>query len=138
MNTEEFLFRRRPAEHWLRLRTEGDDEARWEAIDAIRHLCAPDVGVPLFIDTLKHDSYWRARALAAHALFDLACEPDLRPQLASIVPQLATALDDPSLEVREQVFDILGLFGAPADKSNGRDCQVRQDWPGAGRELTDR
>ena len=103
-------FNGQSAEYWLRTRLSGDDEARWEAIDAIRHICAPDVSVLLFVDTLRKDSYWRARALAAHASYDLAFDHSEVPRLISAKPYFLAALNDSSAEVREQVKELLGVL----------------------------
>ena len=108
--TDEFLFRGQPSSHWLRVRLSGDDEARWEAIDAIRHVCLPDESIPLLLDTLRNDQYWRARALAAHALCDLAWEPAIHPQLIQVMPDLVVALSDRSVEVREDISQLLELL----------------------------
>jgi HEAT repeat protein len=109
MSTELPTFNGQPADHWIRARLQGDDEVRWEAVDAIRHLCSPDISIPLFLDTLRNDGYWRARALAAHALFDLAMD---RPDVAGLddaLRQLPDLMADPSADVREQISEILSL-----------------------------
>lgn len=103
-------FRGRPAEYWLHARLSGDDEARWEAIDAIRHICPPDESVRLFLDTLHTDSYWRARALAAHALYDLALDRSEVARLVAVMPQLLAALNDSSANVREQIAELLEVL----------------------------
>jgi hypothetical protein len=110
VGSQELSFRGKALDHWLCLRISGEDEARWEAIDAIRHICRPDVSIPLFLDTLHNDSYWRARALAAHALYDLAFESEYRPRLLEILPSLRNALVDSSIEVRENVNNLLELL----------------------------
>lgn len=112
MSTDDLSFHGQPAGYWLRTRLSGDDEARWEAIDAIRHICAPEDSIPLFLDTLRNDQYWRARALAAHALYDLAIDSPRDPRLIDAMPQLSTAADDSSPEVREQVEEFMALLNA--------------------------
>lgn len=103
-------FNGRPVVYWLRTRLSGDDEARWEAIDAIRHICTPDDSIPLFLDTLQNDSYWGARALAAHALYDLAFDTSEMPRLISAKPHFLAALNDSSADVREQIRELLTLL----------------------------
>ena len=71
MDEDTLLWENRPLEHWIETRRHQDGHKRWEAVDAIRHIAAPEISVPYMIDTLRNDSYWRARALAAHAVFDL-------------------------------------------------------------------
>jgi hypothetical protein len=101
-------------EHWFVTRTTGDDERRWEAVDAIRHICSPSVSIPLLIETLRTDSYWRARALAAHALCDLAYDANSRKLLNPAVEPLIQAMGDESRDVCEQSIATLGLLGQDA------------------------
>ena len=114
MNADALQFHGHSADHWLRVRTTGDDEARWEAIDAIRHICVPTVSMPLFLDTLANDSYWRSRALAAHAIYDLAWESEFQPLVAGSMPALIKALEDASSEVLEQIIVTLELLRSAA------------------------
>lgn len=107
---EEPTFRRRSIEYWLVARLDSDDETRWEAVDAIRHICDPASSVPLLLDSLVNDRYPRARALAAHALFDLAIDRVEGLDWQKILPVLVIASDDPSDDVREQVADILKVL----------------------------
>ena len=99
-----------PVDFWLRVRLSGDNELRWEAIDAIRHLCEPKLSVPLFIDTLLHDSYECARWLAAHALYDLAIHREYRSLLRKELSQLHRAESDPSAEVRIEVCEMISIL----------------------------
>ncbi len=114
MDTEDIQFQGHSVDHWFRVRTTGDDEARWEAIDAIRHLCAPDVSVPLLLETLVNDSYWKARALAAHAMYDLVWSADFRPSVTAAIPTLIDTLQDESREVCEQVIETFEALGSEA------------------------
>jgi len=99
-------FNRYPVEYWFNLRMQGNDEERWNAVDAIRHVCEPTISVPLMLDTIKTDSYSRARGLAAHALYDLAVDsPEQIP--ADVYPQLIAAVQDPDPGVRTQVEELL-------------------------------
>lgn len=91
-------------------RLDRDDETRWEAVDVIRHICEPASSVPLLLDSLANDRYPRARALAAHALFDLAIDRVGGVNWQEIFPVLVTASHDPSDDVREQVADLLKVL----------------------------
>ena len=107
---EHSTFRGRDIEHWLCARLSGDDEVRWEAIDAIRHLCGPETSVPLLLDTLLNDGYSRARGLAAHALFDLAMDRVEEVNWMEMMPHLQSAANDPSDGVREQIAELLDVL----------------------------
>jgi hypothetical protein len=109
----DFTFRGRDIEHWIGARSSGDDETRWEAIDAIRHLCEPETSVPLLLDTLLNDRYSGARGLAAHALFDLAIDRAEGVNWTEMMPHLLSAANDPSEGVREQVAEILDVLKDP-------------------------
>lgn len=106
----DLTFHGRDFDDWSRIRLSGGDEERWEAIDAIRHICSPETSIPLLLDTLHNDTYWRARGLAAHALFDLVACPEPDSRVADVLPALRLAANDPSSEVRAQVGEILALF----------------------------
>lgn len=111
MGYEASSFHGKALDEWLRVRCCGDDDTRWEAIDAVRHICAPDDSIPLLLDTLRNDTYWRARALAAHALYDLSFDSKFRQRLMETVPFVRDALTDSSVEVREQVNELLESLG---------------------------
>jgi hypothetical protein len=112
---EPSTFRGRDTEHWLSARLSGDDDTRWEAIDAIRHLCGPDTSVPLLLDTLLNDHYGRARGLAAHALYDLAVDSAEEVNWAEIMPRLQIAANDPDEGVREQIAELFDALENPPD-----------------------
>jgi hypothetical protein len=114
MSDDEGLFNGRSSDDWLTVRTAGDDESRRKAIDAIRHVIEPKKSMSLFFDTLRNDSYWRARALAAHANYDLAFDQDARSDVLAVLPGLIDALSDPSVQVRQQIIYILELLGTAA------------------------
>lgn len=111
----DITFRGRDIKYWLSARLSGDDETRWNAIDAIRHLCGSERSVPLLLDTLRNDTYSGARGLAAHALFDLAIDRDEGVNWAELMPHLLSAANDPSDGVREQIAEILNVLKAPPD-----------------------
>ena len=115
---EQPTFNGRDIAHWLGVRLSGEDEARWEAVDAIRHLCGPETSVPLLLDTLLKDQYWRARCLAAHALFDLAMDREEEVNWTDLMPQLQSAALDPSEEVRGQIAELLTVLSAPKDETH--------------------
>jgi len=114
MGDEEHQFNGHSKSYWLGVRTTGDDEKRWEAIDAIRHICSPDQSMPLFLDTLRHDDYWRARSLAAHAIFDLVCCPKPEPVVTANLPEIIALLQDDSRDVRIEMIETLRFVGSPA------------------------
>lgn len=110
MSDEPPLFHRHTIDYWLDKRLTGDDEERWEAIDGIRHLSLPETGIPLFLKTLRKDAYWRARALAAHAVFDLVIDPTDHDAMVAMLPPLHEFLNDPSEHVREQIEKTISLI----------------------------
>jgi hypothetical protein len=114
MSDDSPQFHGHSIDYWLDKRLTGDDEARWEAIDAIRHLCAPMTSVPLFLETLRTDGYWRARALAAHGIFDLVIDPSDHDSTLAMLPPLDEFTNDPSQHVRDRISEIVALI---------------QDWP---------
>jgi HEAT repeat protein len=87
------LWKGRPLEYWIETLQDPDDEARWGAIDALRHIADPSQSIPLFVRFLS-DRYWRARALAVHALYDMAFEVEFVSLLSQAVTPLANALSD--------------------------------------------
>lgn len=117
VSVDEIDFHGQPLSHWLTARTSADDETRWKAVDAIRHICTPDVSMPMFLETLQDDRYWRSRALAAHAIYDFAWDAEFRPLVNAAVPALLDSLDDASREVREQVIATFELLGSAANAS---------------------
>ena len=64
----------------------------------------------MFLSTLKNDSYWRARALAAHAIFDLVIDPTDHDATVAMLPPLDEFLSDPSEHVREQIAETISLI----------------------------
>jgi len=114
MSSTEHQFNGRPTSYWLDVRTTGDDETRWEAVDAIRHLCSPEDSIPLFLDTLRNDSYLRARGLAAHAIFDLACCPNPEPVLVTYLSEIIDLIEDDSRDVQIEIIETLRFLGSPA------------------------
>src|SRR5262249_60237498 len=102
------------ASYWIEMLDHPDGEVRWEAIDALRHIARPEQTVPLFARALRRDSDWHVRALAAHAVYDLAFEEDLRPLLRQAVIPLAEALKDQSPDVALNAAHALGLLGSVA------------------------
>jgi HEAT repeat protein len=107
------LWDGQPLEYWVQTLQEGDDEARCRAIDALRHIADPSQSVTLFIGALN-DRYWRARALAAHALFDLAFDEEFVPLLLPVVIPLADALSDECSDVSLNAAYTLELLGPAA------------------------
>lgn len=90
-----------------------DPDLRWKAIDALRDIAEPLASIPIFVRAL-HDDYWRARALAAHALYDLAHCSDIKLHLLQAVMPLARALQDECDEVCLNAAFTLELLGAEA------------------------
>jgi HEAT repeat protein len=102
-----------PMGYWVQALGDPDDETRWRAVDALRHIGDPSETIPLFVGTLK-DRYWRARALAAHALFDMAFDEELVPLLSEAVIPLANVLSDESLDVALNAANTLEVLGPRA------------------------
>ena len=73
-------------------------------------LCRKRASRSLFLSTLKNDSYWRARALAAHAIFDLVIDPTDHDATVAMLPPLDEFLSDPSEHVREQIAETISLI----------------------------
>jgi HEAT repeat protein len=80
----------------------------------LRHLTRRKRVPSIFAAILQQDSYWRARALAAHALYDMAFDDEFRPLLQGVVLQLAGALQDESSHVRLSAAHTLGVLGPEA------------------------
>src|SRR4051812_22130054 len=79
----------RPASHWIEMLSHPEDEMRWRAVDALRHIAPPSESSRFLLDTLRRDSYWRARALAAHALYDMADDAENRLLMREAIGPLA-------------------------------------------------
>jgi HEAT repeat protein len=114
MADEADLWNGHAASHWIEMLDHPAGEVRWQAIDALRHIARPEQTVPLFAMALRRDSYWRVRALAVHAVYDLAFEEDLRPILRQAVIPLADALWDKSSHVSLHAAHALELLGSAA------------------------
>jgi HEAT repeat protein len=102
-----------PLKYWVAALNDADGEVRWRSIDALRHIADPAIAVPLLVGVLK-DPYWRARALAVHALYDLAFDQEFVPLLSNAVMPLACALTDASPEIRLEAARTLELLGPTA------------------------
>jgi len=114
MAVTESSWNGRPLSYWIEALQHPDDETRWQAVDAVRHVADPSKAIKLCVATMRRDPYWRARALAAHALYDMACEGESRPLLHAAIPELAEALRDESNEVRLNAVYTLELLGSGA------------------------
>src|SRR4051794_12656756 len=101
----------RPVSQWVELLAHPEDETRWRAVDAIRHVVPPSQSIRLLINTLRRDGYWRARALAAHALYDMAGDEVVRPHLRDTIGPLAESLSDASPDVRLNAAYTLEALG---------------------------
>ena len=110
---DELKFRGKAAGYWLRLVSKSSDDERWEAVDAIRHICGPDQSIPVFLEVLGNDQFWLARALAAHALFDMAWDEESRVSLRGFAPQIESLPPDPVADVRDQLADTLSVLNDP-------------------------
>lgn len=113
MNLNGKLWNNRPLDHWVEMLRHGDDETRWQAVDAIRHLAHPSDSLHFFLSALG-DSYWPVRALAAHALYDIAHDENAGQLLSEAVEPLANALRDEYLDVGLNAAYTLELLGASA------------------------
>jgi HEAT repeat protein len=107
------LWKGWPLEYWIEALQDPDDEARWGAIDALRHIADPSQTIPLFVRSLS-DRYWRARSLAVHALYDMAFEVKFLPLLSQAVTPLANALSDSRSDICLQAAWTLELLGPAA------------------------
>jgi HEAT repeat protein len=107
------LWKGRPLEYWIETLQDPDDEARWGAIDALRHISDPSQSIPLFVRFLS-DRYWRARALAVHALYDMAFEVEFVSLLSQAVTPLANALSDSYSYICQEAARTLELLGPVA------------------------
>jgi HEAT repeat protein len=113
MEDTDILWDGKPLEYWVQTLQDPHGEARWKAIDALRHVAHPSQTIPLFVLSLT-DLYWRARALAVHALYDISFEEEFVPLLSQAVAPLADALSDVSSEIRLEVARTLELLGPAA------------------------
>jgi len=113
MNTLQSTWKGKPFEYWVRELRSPENESRWTAVDALRHIGSPSHTITLFTNVLN-DSYWRVRALAAHSLYDMAHEDALVPMLCQAISPLGEALSDESPEVVLNVAYTLELLGPGA------------------------
>ena len=113
MGSADPLWNGQPTSYWVEMLRHPDGEIRWQAIDAIRHISPPIDSIPLFICALR-DNDWRTRALAAHALYDLAFDEELHCLLQQAVIPLVDALEDDSPHVRINSAHTLELLGPEA------------------------
>jgi HEAT repeat protein len=104
----------RPASRWIEMLAHPEDEKRWRAVDALRHIAPPSESIRLLLDALQRDGYWRARALAAHALHDMAVDAENRSLLREAIGPLAEALSDSSSHVRLNAAYALESLGPEA------------------------
>jgi len=96
-------------EHWLAIRVSGGDDARLDAVNAIRQLCAPEESVPQLVEALE-DHFWRVRAAAAHALYEMAQDAAARPLVEAAWGKWERAVDDPSQEVRKGILALMAVL----------------------------
>jgi HEAT repeat protein len=80
----------------------------------LRHIAHPSQTIPLFVGSLN-DSHWRARALAVHALYDIAFDEELVPLLSQAVIPLANALSDSLRDISLEAARTLELIGPTAE-----------------------
>lgn len=113
MNDSRLIWEGNPVEYWVQELRSPEDESRWAAVNALRHIGHPSKTISLFIDALS-DSYWRVRALAAHSLYDMAHEEALIPMLCQAISPLGKALSDESPEVALNAAYALELLGPRA------------------------
>lgn len=106
-------WNRRPLEHWIPLLQAPEDEARWGAVDAMRHIAPPAMSVKILIGALG-DRYWKVRALATHALHDLIVDGDIQIEEHDLVKVLSDLLDDESIEVSVNAAYALESIGPKA------------------------
>jgi HEAT repeat protein len=107
------VWKGRPLVYWIEALEDPDDEARWGAIDALRHIAHPSQTIPRFVRSLS-DRYWRARALAVHALYDMAFEVEFVSLLSQAVTPLANALSDSCSDICLEAARTLELLGPAA------------------------
>jgi HEAT repeat protein len=104
------------AQHWIERLRHADDEERWRAVDALRHVAHASQFVGLFIAAMR-DSYWPVRALAAHALYDMAHWADATVLLSGAIVPLAEALRDDCTHVSLNAAYTLELLGPIAKEA---------------------
>jgi HEAT repeat protein len=102
-------FHGKSLEHWLAIRVSGGDDARLDAVNAIRQLCTPAESVPLLVEALE-DHFWRVRAAAALALYEMAQNSAARPLVEAAWSKWERAADDPSQEVRKGILALMAVL----------------------------
>jgi HEAT repeat protein len=100
--------------YWLEKLSDTCEDTRWRAIDRLRHILPPDRAVPLFLRTLKNDDGALVRALACHALYDLAGDQDVKPLLTKNLASIVDAIRDEEIHVCLNAIHIVELLGAAA------------------------
>jgi HEAT repeat protein len=102
------------AAHWLEQLRDEDEDKRWRAVDAIRHLLPLNSFISSFMHSLKNAKAWVVRALICHSFYDAAHRSEERSELLTFTDEIIDALLDQSIEVRLNVIYTLELLGADA------------------------
>lgn len=86
-------FSKHPTSYWLDRLRSPDDETRWEAVDAIRHVMESPGSVRILLNVAECDAYWRSRALALHGICDYLYSEQSNPDAGTEICKMSVALE---------------------------------------------
>jgi HEAT repeat protein len=116
MNRKEDYWRGRDLADWIQAFHTGDDDLRWEAVDAITMLASPAQSVPMLTAALA-DLVLKVRGRAAHGLYDIiVMDKEDRPYLMESLQPLVECLTDDDPWLACETASILRLMGPLARK----------------------
>lgn len=115
-------YTKKPIARWLEALQSSDDDIRWEAVDAIRHVMEFPGNLDVLLEVSQRDIDHRCRGLALHAFCDYLhnelLDPDAGTEtrdalLARGADHIAAAIarDDSGDGVRGQAAEMLRLLG---------------------------
>lgn len=121
-------YSKKPISHWLEALQSPDDDVRWEAVDAIRHVMEFPANLDVLLEVSQRDIDHRCRGLALHAFCDYLhnelLDPDAGTEtrdalLTRGADHIAAAIaqNDPDEGVRDQAAELLRLLGADGGDS---------------------
>jgi hypothetical protein len=114
MSESDLLWNKQPLSYWLNALESADNEMRWMAVDALRHIEHPTRSLPIFLRVLKQDSFHLARGLAAHAIYDMTYDEEFISLVRGVLFPLKAALFDPSINVSVEIINTLEMLGEAA------------------------
>ncbi len=109
---DEAFWRGKSAAEWKPHLDDADEELRWLAVNAVRHIYAHPEAIPLLQNSLRDES-WRVRALVLHHFLDILAAPDRDAELtdavlfSEVLPDIRRLAEDADPRVREEAVAVL-------------------------------